>query len=555
MTAVKRPISVLSDLNPQATKRLKSRRPPSIQPTEDVPFPYPPLKPGSDSFRLLKLLPDKDRRGIHCQLYTPSISEEEDQYTAISYTWGSPSPMKTIHVNGSPFAVRQNLYDFCSICMVRKDYPLLWIDAICIDQASIAERKHQVAIMGDIYRRAKRVYAWLGQGDFYSDWYLDYMSRYSAKSLMRYLGRRRISIGKELRFEQGRESVNSRSNWSRIWIVQEIMLAKKVKVICGYKSADWDDLGRLEALVTAEEWYVDCRGLPNRFNMLQRSRKRGKDVAGQDLGDLLTKFGDMEFELPQDHVYALLGLATPLDTGEKVHVDYARPLMEILRNVLQSITLKDPIRFVKHLYDILGLDLKASTTSTTMTLRLPLLCLVTAKRVSYGTFTVDICDTSKGWLPSDPGSSLELYLKYGGNFEPGDVQELLLFHLDAPSKSVPNAVLLREPFMPCCAEDGPRSMGVDSTKAAISVTSMNLRPFYTSPSYPILELSTETARCILERSTFSYDPLSCELSMHIDMKHLLDLLAALNSDKRFMWSSWKSNTIFSSLDFRPPISL
>ncbi|MCJ1242423.1 hypothetical protein MMC14_010431 [Varicellaria rhodocarpa] len=41
--------------------------------------------------------------------------------------------------------------------------PLVWIDAICIDQANTVERTAQVKIMWNIYRSAKRVIIWLGK--------------------------------------------------------------------------------------------------------------------------------------------------------------------------------------------------------------------------------------------------------------------------------------------------------------------------------------------------------------------------------------------------------
>jgi hypothetical protein len=40
----------------------------------------------------------------------------------------------------------------------------LWIDAICIDQASPDEKNVQVAMMADIYGNAKKVVVWLGEG-------------------------------------------------------------------------------------------------------------------------------------------------------------------------------------------------------------------------------------------------------------------------------------------------------------------------------------------------------------------------------------------------------
>jgi hypothetical protein len=38
----------------------------------------------------------------------------------------------------------------------------LWIDALCIDQSNIQERKYQVALMGRFYSEAEMVIAWLG---------------------------------------------------------------------------------------------------------------------------------------------------------------------------------------------------------------------------------------------------------------------------------------------------------------------------------------------------------------------------------------------------------
>jgi hypothetical protein len=37
----------------------------------------------------------------------------------------------------------------------------LWIDAICINQADLDERKQQVQLMRDVYSGASRVVVWL----------------------------------------------------------------------------------------------------------------------------------------------------------------------------------------------------------------------------------------------------------------------------------------------------------------------------------------------------------------------------------------------------------
>jgi hypothetical protein len=42
-------------------------------------------------------------------------------------------------------------------------HPLLWVDAICINQDDIEERNRQVKLMAFIYSRALAVLVWLGR--------------------------------------------------------------------------------------------------------------------------------------------------------------------------------------------------------------------------------------------------------------------------------------------------------------------------------------------------------------------------------------------------------
>ena len=42
---------------------------------------------------------------------------------------------------------------------------ILWIDSICINQSDIQEKNQQVRLMGEIYKKARRVLIWLGEKD------------------------------------------------------------------------------------------------------------------------------------------------------------------------------------------------------------------------------------------------------------------------------------------------------------------------------------------------------------------------------------------------------
>jgi len=41
-----------------------------------------------------------------------------------------------------------------------------WADGICIDQSNLKERGHQVALMGQLYRKATLVCSWMGRDKY-----------------------------------------------------------------------------------------------------------------------------------------------------------------------------------------------------------------------------------------------------------------------------------------------------------------------------------------------------------------------------------------------------
>ncbi len=84
------------------------------------------------------------------------------RFEALSYFWGDEAADRTLSIDNTLFLIKPNLE--AALRMLRKKAVerLLWIDAICINQADLNERNEQVRIMSSIYRRASRVIVWLG---------------------------------------------------------------------------------------------------------------------------------------------------------------------------------------------------------------------------------------------------------------------------------------------------------------------------------------------------------------------------------------------------------
>jgi hypothetical protein len=75
---------------------------------------YSPLSPGSNSIRLLRLMPHKDETApIQCELFEYSIqgsSNGTHLYEALSYVWGSSETLKSISIDKHNLPVTANLH-------------------------------------------------------------------------------------------------------------------------------------------------------------------------------------------------------------------------------------------------------------------------------------------------------------------------------------------------------------------------------------------------------------------------------------------------------------
>jgi hypothetical protein len=135
------------------------------------PYCYRSLSP--DSIRLLRLLPHEDTNApIRCQLFDYPLQESGKRihlYEALSYVWGDPDDLQTIHIGEDDLPVTRNLHAALSHVRNFSFERVIWVDAICIDQKNTEEKTQQIQIMAMIYGQANRVLVWLGEAADNSD--------------------------------------------------------------------------------------------------------------------------------------------------------------------------------------------------------------------------------------------------------------------------------------------------------------------------------------------------------------------------------------------------
>ncbi|KAL6411762.1 hypothetical protein AUP68_04136 [Ilyonectria robusta] len=271
-------------------------------------------------------------------------------YYALSYVWGSAASPSPIRINCNEHSVTTNLE--ASLRQLRAsgftDVPI-WIDAVCINQADIAERNEQVRIMGHIYRNAKLVIGWLGPSSETSDLAIQTIKSWNDKHEV-LQGRgdqdisvdiREISENGALTSEDATEGIVQlfeKEWWFRQWISQEIILADDILLMCGGQQLRWRTICGANSLWRAltqpdyaellENWQqirVGCmkNTVLNLFEELRSKRTTDGTDDTMLLSSLLPAFRGFKASDPRDKIFALLGFASD---GSIIAPNYQLPI-------------------------------------------------------------------------------------------------------------------------------------------------------------------------------------------------------------------------------------
>ncbi|KAI0174847.1 heterokaryon incompatibility protein-domain-containing protein [Pestalotiopsis sp. NC0098] len=275
---------------------------------------------GGENIRLFKILDRGSERGqtMECEVQMFPLTQSP-QYVALSYCWRIGDESESIRFTGSLQGIKNVSRDLMSALWALHSYynsKWLWVDAICIDQSRNSEKNDQVPRMQMIYESAHRVIVWLGESN----------PHYEA-SHKYYGGRPEERIGLFTRGQVNQlcdEATGGRGWWSRIWIVQEMMVAKYLFVCIGSQLLRWDEFAH-----DALQWHAviyqgllkatDLRRRIKRLDLLRRDWWKTKHSL--DLLQLLDIGRESFATDAKDNIYGLLGLMKPEDQ-ERIHVDY-----------------------------------------------------------------------------------------------------------------------------------------------------------------------------------------------------------------------------------------
>ena len=199
-----------------------------------------PLDRAKQEIRLLTIEPETVDGQLALKLEDVSLEDADDDYDAISYTWGTSAAEHPVFVERQLFYIRENASRFLWHCQrVRLPVERFWIDAICINQEDNVKKSWQVAMMDQIYSKACRTLVWLGEDneDSLTATYIQQYVRARTEEDGPYNGNR--ALQKESQARKALDELEGQFSmlctnpyWHRPWIVQEIVLARSESTAC-----------------------------------------------------------------------------------------------------------------------------------------------------------------------------------------------------------------------------------------------------------------------------------------------------------------------------------
>ncbi|KAI1370072.1 heterokaryon incompatibility protein-domain-containing protein [Hypoxylon crocopeplum] len=312
---------------------------------------------GPGSIRLIHLLPGALTDELRCTLVSADLSASPP-YEALSYVWGKPVFDATIVCNEDiPFKITSSLHR-ALVRLRAVDKPrVLWVDQICINQASNTDRAAQVTRMTRIYSQCQNAIVWLGDvPPKLQTTLVKFIQTLSSAQKQQHrdgmiLGDNDVSALQLSEMDAAQRKRYGLPNWPdprwklllyiyaspwmrRTWIVQEVALPRKIDVLIGPVIMDWRSLSSILFYVESLKVLgLSFGSLGSWKNFLALGVRRARTQEGEfsPLSELLFEHRRGKATNARDRIFGLMGLSA--EREEMPIADYNATIASVFTNV------------------------------------------------------------------------------------------------------------------------------------------------------------------------------------------------------------------------------
>jgi hypothetical protein len=329
--------------------------------------------------RLLSLLPSESSETPLRSIIVHVPIESARDYRALSYVWGTDLRSSMLETAGGFVNITASLYTALQHLRRKKKPLFLWVDAVCINQDDDEEKEIQIRLLPLIFRQAMSTLVFLGQGTMY-DRAMQALMQISAKAGQSSSKRggkiplqsqqkkaavngAKVSDGKAIHKEEdGNEWPDCLppipSSWEkrpipnpddplwndiiklfqdtwfqRAWVIQEVVLAASIRIVCGKWLVEWNDLYSAVETIDREfctsSAYSSLSTPWDNFLELAKHREWEARKTRWALLGLLETFRYAKSTLARDRLFGLLGFAAD-GQNPAFTPDYKSPLETII---------------------------------------------------------------------------------------------------------------------------------------------------------------------------------------------------------------------------------
>jgi hypothetical protein len=227
-------------------------------------------------------------RDVDDQNGKPSHDKAVVKYEALSWCWGQESRdwgLRVVLKDGPRrMAITRELLLALKYLRSRTVDRVLWIDALCINQADHEERNHQVQMMSRIYNGAEQVCVWLGEDNDDSTMAFSFIHEIMQLENFDSISEKSENAKKW----QSLLLLMQRPWFSRRWVVQEIALARAATIYCGNDNIPW------QQFAVAVELFVEVETATHRLS--EPIEVYGFPLTGTTTGSIFVLEIRMEFD-------------------------------------------------------------------------------------------------------------------------------------------------------------------------------------------------------------------------------------------------------------------
>ena len=244
---------------------------------------YQPLP--DRGIRLLELLPRQSRfsrEDIQCNIVDAHL-DRQLQYEALSYCWGIIKPdresLTILNYGNHKFKITDSLAEAFRRFRLKDRSRFIWADFLCINQKDGKEKGRQVGMMTDIYAQASGVLAWVGTSRPEDD--AAFAGEEARKTGPGGLDHA-VALGRFL----------ERAWFSRMWIIQEAAIARRLELHCGNKKMEWSEFCRILQKMLTEHGFM--------LNTSRTDAGLDRIMTMLSIRNLVTEHVDMAAPVSQD---------------------------------------------------------------------------------------------------------------------------------------------------------------------------------------------------------------------------------------------------------------